>query len=350
MAPAAELELRDFGPARERFLADALAGLLARRKTLPCKYFYDARGSELFDRICALARVLPDAHGARRSCAPTPARWRRRSARTASLVEYGSAAAAIKTRLLLDRLARPAPTCRSTSRREHLAAESRAALSAATTRRSRAPGVRRLHRSLRAARPAAGAAAAGRLLPGLDDRELRAGRGAEVPDPGRRACGPGGALLIGVDLKKPRASSSAPTTTPLGVTAEFNLNLLRRAEPRARRRLRPRRVRPPRVLERGARRGSRCTSCRRRQVVHLAARRPFDRASRSTPRTRTSTRCRASRRSRAARASRRARLDRRGELFSVQYLEAGPRGTRSRGRPRSRSREREVMPRTIAPR
>lgn len=36
----------------EAFLADVLNGLSQKKKSLPCKYFYDARGSELFDQIC----------------------------------------------------------------------------------------------------------------------------------------------------------------------------------------------------------------------------------------------------------------------------------------------------------
>ena len=36
------------------FLHDVLEGLAASPKRLPCKYFYDKRGSELFDRICQL--------------------------------------------------------------------------------------------------------------------------------------------------------------------------------------------------------------------------------------------------------------------------------------------------------
>ena len=40
--------------ARRAFLSDVLAGLQMTPKQLPCKYFYDQRGSELFDRICQL--------------------------------------------------------------------------------------------------------------------------------------------------------------------------------------------------------------------------------------------------------------------------------------------------------
>lgn len=36
----------------DQFERDVIAGLGAQPKTLPCKYFYDARGSELFERIC----------------------------------------------------------------------------------------------------------------------------------------------------------------------------------------------------------------------------------------------------------------------------------------------------------
>ena len=36
------------------FARDVLAGLRATPQTLPCKYFYDARGSELFEHICEL--------------------------------------------------------------------------------------------------------------------------------------------------------------------------------------------------------------------------------------------------------------------------------------------------------
>ena len=34
------------------FCHDVVEGLGAKPKTLPCKYFYDARGSELFEKIC----------------------------------------------------------------------------------------------------------------------------------------------------------------------------------------------------------------------------------------------------------------------------------------------------------
>ena len=37
---------------RQAFLDDVIAGLSQRPRSLPCKYFYDARGSQLFEQIC----------------------------------------------------------------------------------------------------------------------------------------------------------------------------------------------------------------------------------------------------------------------------------------------------------
>ncbi|NLC60919.1 MAG: L-histidine N(alpha)-methyltransferase, partial [Gammaproteobacteria bacterium] len=44
-------DLVDLQPSRERIAADVVAGLSAVPRRLPSKYFYDARGSELFERI-----------------------------------------------------------------------------------------------------------------------------------------------------------------------------------------------------------------------------------------------------------------------------------------------------------
>ena len=84
---------------------DTLARRRARRagaaplKELPPKYFYDERGSELFDRITDAARVLPDALRAR-DPQPPRARDRRADAGAEELVELGSGTAS-KTRALL---------------------------------------------------------------------------------------------------------------------------------------------------------------------------------------------------------------------------------------------------------
>ena len=42
----------DFPSARDDLPADVLAGLAARPKSIPPKYFYDEAGCRLFDAIC----------------------------------------------------------------------------------------------------------------------------------------------------------------------------------------------------------------------------------------------------------------------------------------------------------
>src|SRR5256886_5949347 len=41
-------------PVSSEFLTDVIAGLSSEPRTLPCKYFYDERGTALFQKICEL--------------------------------------------------------------------------------------------------------------------------------------------------------------------------------------------------------------------------------------------------------------------------------------------------------
>jgi dimethylhistidine N-methyltransferase len=213
-------------PARDPvFLADVLAGLRSPRKTLPCKYFYDERGSALFERICDLEEYYPTrtelailrAHGGEMADALGPA---------CLLVEYGSGSSA-KTRLLLDRLARPAGYVPVDISREHL-------LRTAERLRADYPRLPVL--------PVAADFTAAFALP----RTQRPARRRVVYFPGstignfgpREAvallrgvaslCGHGGGLLIGIDLRKQREVLERAYDDALGVTAAFNLNLLAR--------------------------------------------------------------------------------------------------------------------------
>ncbi len=43
----------------ETFARDVAQGLAAPQKTLPAKYFYDARGSQLYEQICTLSEYYP---------------------------------------------------------------------------------------------------------------------------------------------------------------------------------------------------------------------------------------------------------------------------------------------------
>jgi L-histidine Nalpha-methyltransferase len=89
--------------AQGRSLADdVLDGLTRPFKELPPKHFYDARGAELFDRICELPEYYPTR--AERSILEQSAADIARLTGAVELVELGSGTAA-KTRVLLDALA-----------------------------------------------------------------------------------------------------------------------------------------------------------------------------------------------------------------------------------------------------
>jgi dimethylhistidine N-methyltransferase len=215
--------LRAQDPERERFLADAVAGLGATPKTLPCKYFYDAEGSKLFDQICELPEYYPTrcelgilrAHAKDMAACLGP---------ETLLIEYGSGSS-VKTRLLLDRLARPAAYVPVDISGEHL-------LGAALALRLDYPGLE--------IAPVCADFTAGFALPRLGRRAARRavyfpgstiGNFAEaaavrlMADVARRV-GPGGAFLVGVDLKKDPRVLERAYDDAAGVTAAFNLNLL----------------------------------------------------------------------------------------------------------------------------
>jgi L-histidine Nalpha-methyltransferase len=89
---------------QERSLADdVLDGLTRPFKELPPKHFYDARGAELFDRICELPEYYPTR--TERSILQDAAEQLASATGAAELVELGSGTAA-KTRVLLDALHR----------------------------------------------------------------------------------------------------------------------------------------------------------------------------------------------------------------------------------------------------
>ena len=90
------------GGAEERSLAeDVLDGLTRPFKELPPKHFYDARGAELFDRICELPVYYPTR--TERAILDAAAADVAALTGAVELVELGSGTAA-KTRVLLDAL------------------------------------------------------------------------------------------------------------------------------------------------------------------------------------------------------------------------------------------------------
>lgn len=215
----------DTAPETATFEAEALAGLMAFEKTLPCKYFYDAHGSQLFDQICDLPEYYPTR--------TELTIMRRHVAEMAALigsdcllVEYGSGSST-KTRILLDHLPDLAGYVPMDISREHLlmTAKSLAAaypridilpLCADYTAPYTIPEARRPVRSRAVYFP-------GSTI-GNFHREQAEAFLTQIAE----VCGPGGGLLIGVDLKKSPAILEPAYDDAQGVTAAFNLNLLRR--------------------------------------------------------------------------------------------------------------------------
>jgi len=89
----------------ELFRQDVLAGLSMHRKSLPCRWLYDERGSELFEQITHLKEYYPTRveTGILRTNAAEIAAF---VGKGATLIEYG-AGAGIKTEILISALEAP---------------------------------------------------------------------------------------------------------------------------------------------------------------------------------------------------------------------------------------------------
>lgn len=211
------------------FLHDLWRGLGSRPRSIPSKYFYDARGSALFDRICD----LPEYYLTRAESSIMRGHADKMAALIgpdALLLEYG-AGSSLKTRLLLDALesqnSRPAAYVPLDISRQHL--------------EESAAGLRQIYPQLDV-RPLA----ADYTLPFELPRIAKACR-VVAYFPGstlgnfafddaesflrqvRELVGESGALLIGLDLRKPPQVLLPAYNDATGVTAAFNLNLLARA-------------------------------------------------------------------------------------------------------------------------
>jgi dimethylhistidine N-methyltransferase len=213
--------LRD--PERERFLADALSGLRQRPKTLPCKYLYDAEGSKLFEKICALPEYYPTRTELRilRTHAGEMARC---LGEDVLLIEYGSGSS-VKTRRLLDRLARPAAYVPVDISREHLF-ETALALRLDYPELEILPVCADFTKPIVLPRVAAARRAV--YFPGSTIGNFSESSAVALMAGVARLVGPGGGFLVGVDLKKDPRVLERAYDDDAGVTAAFDLNLLAR--------------------------------------------------------------------------------------------------------------------------
>ncbi|MBZ0270470.1 L-histidine N(alpha)-methyltransferase [bacterium] len=221
----ATVEALHFAPDEATFFAEVMDGLTARPKTLPCKYFYDARGSQLFERICALAEYYPTRTELDIMMKHAPEMAQFIGAR-AVLIEYGSGTST-KTRVLLDYLEKPAAYVPIDISRDHLL-RAAADVNLAYPDLAVLPVCADYTGDFELPDLPQGAGARVVYFPGstignFDPADIPAffGHVADV-------VGAGGGFLIGVDLVKPRETLELAYNDAAGVTAAFNKNILAR--------------------------------------------------------------------------------------------------------------------------
>ena len=206
-----------------RMRAEVLHGLRKAQKELPSKYLYDTSGSRLFERITTLDDYYPT-----RVEASIMARHIGEIAAEigpgAMLVDYGSGNAA-KARHLLEHLNRPSAYVPIDISREHLMAAV-AQLREDFPQIEILPVVADYTRSFDLPLPSHPPRRRVAFFPGStigNFEPLLAERFLErIAD----TCGPGGGLVIGVDLAKQPSALHRAYNDAEGVTAEFNCNIL----------------------------------------------------------------------------------------------------------------------------
>ncbi len=221
----ARAALTDLRPSREDITGDVLAGLSMTPRQLPSKYFYDARGSELFEAITHqpeyyLTRVeiaLLDARMAQIADAIGP---------RAHVVEYGSGSGR-KTERLLEGLHDPV-ACTPIEISLSTVLASTARLAQAFPRIEMLPVCADFTQPVELPEPGREPGHtlvffSGSTIGNFTDDEAVALLGSM-----RATMGKCGQALIGIDLDKDTATLEAAYNDAAGVTAAFTLNLLAR--------------------------------------------------------------------------------------------------------------------------
>lgn len=224
-ALAEEPMILDLAPPLADFRAETLAGLAGRPKSLPSKFFYDEAGSKLFERICN----LPEYYLTRTELAILRQHARdiaRCVGPNVEVIEYGSGSG-IKTRLLLRALEDPAgywPIEISEAALRHSCSRLRQEFPSLHLR----PVLADFSQPVDL--PLASQSGRARLVffPGSTLGNFSPGDARQLLASTSRLVGPGGFLVLGADRRKHPARLHAAYNDAAGVTAEFNLNLLRR--------------------------------------------------------------------------------------------------------------------------
>jgi L-histidine N-alpha-methyltransferase len=221
-------DLIDMEPDTGSLLEETITGLKSTPPRLPCKYFYDAEGAKLFEQICELPEYYPTRTEIKILVKYLPDMARLIGA-DARIIEYGSGAGT-KIRLLLEALHNPVAYTPIDISREQLT-------SAATALQRDFPALEiqpicaDYSSALTLPQPKGRCARTVVYFPGStignfppNDAIALLKRFARLAAQGDYA----GGLLIGVDVKKNRDRIEAAYNDSQGITADFNLNILKR--------------------------------------------------------------------------------------------------------------------------
>ncbi|HTL79712.1 MAG TPA: L-histidine N(alpha)-methyltransferase [Candidatus Babeliales bacterium] len=212
-------------PESAEFLADVIAGLSSNPRTIPCKYFYDAHGAALFQKICELPEyyvtrteidILDRSRGDIAS----------QLGPNIELIGLGTGAGT-KTRILIEALDNPAVYIPVDISEKQLH-ESTALFRKIFPDLEILPVCADYLQSVVLPSPTHKPSRNIVYFPGSTIGNFEPDEAAQFLRRIAKVCIGGGGLLIGVDLKKDQQVLEAAYNDTAGVTAEFNLNLLER--------------------------------------------------------------------------------------------------------------------------
>jgi L-histidine Nalpha-methyltransferase len=206
-------------------IIDVLHGLKATPKRLSPTWFYDERGSQLFDDICELPEyyITRTETGILREHAAAIAAC---IGENALLVEFGSGAST-KTRLLLDELPDLAAYVPVDISRTHLMAAAKR-VAASYPGLEVLPACADFTKEFSLPKPTRTPSRVVVFFPGSTIGNFDPPAAIGLMQVMSRIANRAGALVIGFDLEKDPAVLERAYDDSAGVTAQFNLNVLRR--------------------------------------------------------------------------------------------------------------------------
>ncbi|MCH9765514.1 MAG: L-histidine N(alpha)-methyltransferase [Alphaproteobacteria bacterium] len=212
-------------PIRVDFSQGLKDGLRSVPKSIPSRFFYDARGSDLFEQITQLAEYYPtrteteilSRHGAELVGDVQD---------TGALIEFGSGSST-KTEILL-RFIPPTSTYIPIDVSATALNEAKSRLVKSFPHLHIEPRVADFSEPLKLPGSIRCKSKLG-FFPGSTIGNFRPNAATELLRAFSSTLGPKSQLIIGVDLKKDPKTLNRAYNDALGITAKFNLNLLRRA-------------------------------------------------------------------------------------------------------------------------